>query len=111
MVTLQEPHKGVFAQVQIFENHPNEQHSYIIADVQQIQVSSITVILPQANTWIGHIYKCTEDGKSLVALAEEVHFVRKDVTLTGLHSIYFLLVLLKHTFLSAEDTPATPLTG
>lgn len=64
---MQEGHDGVFANVQIFESHPSQRNSYVIAGNEQILVSSINKVL----SWPSQLYRHDADGM-LVALTEEV---------------------------------------
>eukprot|EP00731_Ephydatia_muelleri_P038372 Em0736g2a len=55
-----------------WKHHPTEPSSYIIANLKLIPVTSITAVMPQANTWARHIYKYSENGTLLVKLTNEL---------------------------------------
>ena len=53
--------------MQIFESHPSQRNSYVIAGNEQIHVSSINKVV----SWPSQFYRHDADG-ILVALNEEV---------------------------------------
>ena len=62
----------MFAEALLLEHHPTEPSSYIIANLKLIPVTSITVVMPQANTWARHIYKYSDNGTLLIKVTNEV---------------------------------------
>ncbi|KAL5517747.1 hypothetical protein EMCRGX_G003356 [Ephydatia muelleri] len=65
----------------LLEHHPTEPSSYIIANLKLIPVTSITAVMPQANTWARHIYKYSENGTLLVKLTNEAPVMEMAVPL------------------------------
>ena len=64
---MQDGHAGIIANVQIFESHPSQRNSYVIAGNEQIRVSSINKVV----SWPSQLYRQDADG-ILVALTQEV---------------------------------------
>eukprot|EP00731_Ephydatia_muelleri_P016630 Em0009g1054a len=64
-----------------WKHHPTEPSSYIIANLKLIPVTSITAVMPQANTWARHIYKYSENGTLLVKLTNEAPVMEMAVPL------------------------------
>ena len=48
---------GVFVNIEVLEQHPNQCGSWIISGLQCIPVNAILCVLPEAGSWAFQIYK------------------------------------------------------